>query len=172
MLFLGSCAKSPVARPPQQINNSTGNWSFDINSNHISGNTTECGLTNNGGAIISELYMTGNSGEQETPNHKLEIFIQMPDDSIKLGQYYISDYYFNRIEYDAYQYTDNYKFYIASGGYPKSHMVFNITSWDKTTKKISVTFNGVIEQGGLTGAVGTGTLYNITNGKINGTVIM
>jgi hypothetical protein len=131
----------------------TGGWSFQMNGNEavISGTTTECLMSKTVPDGANQLIMGGILSP-----YSLTVQMEMPSSVPVVGQYTAS--LTNSTVQINYMYAPgSYTFYSSDP------ITFNIVSYDQTTRAVSATFYGSVNDG-------FGNISSVTNGTITGII--
>jgi hypothetical protein len=134
----------------------TGYWSFQMNGNAevINGTTTECLMSQVAPDSPYQLVMGGILSP-----YSLTIQMEMPSNVPAVGQYIsqIPTNNYNQIQIDYMYSQGSYTYYSSDS------ITFNIVTYDQTTRAVSATFYGNVNDG-------FGNISSITNGTITGVV--
>jgi hypothetical protein len=160
-IFLIGCKK-----PGQQSQTTptvSGTFTFSFNGNSVSGYTKFCMLQN------GYLLIAGNSNSDNSanPQSAFYAYIKMTTNDISVGQYTTSDVG-DEVNFSSLNHIINftavYDIYSASNTYSKAKIIFNVISYNSTTKYITCTFSGTLQW------QSNNNLYTVTNGSIYGTI--
>ena len=158
-----SCKKSSTPSNPATIPNSStvyGQFSATLDSaaNPITGGSYHCFIDTFQNAQY--LYLTAGTNDGV---YILSFTVPISSIIPSLGSY--SDWSME-IMYDDNLSQPSYNFYNAQIGYGHSRLIsFDLTSYDQSTEMFSATYSCVLDDG-------NGNLHYITNGTINGKLIL
>lgn len=150
MTLLISCKKNnaTIAIPKPEI---TGTFTFIFDGHSIDGYTKTCALLSN-----NTLFIGGNSNSDNSIESKYVFEAKVPMITISVGQYLAT------VNFKSLYAPSSYSYYATNE--PKYKMVFNIVSYNATTKAISCSFNGALKYDF------DSTINTVTNGTITGVV--
>lgn len=157
IILFASCKKESTPTPVNPTDPvKTGLFSFNFSGIPISGDTYTCELTSD-----NYLSMGGSSAERPLPKTSFTVYLKMPT-VITTGTYYsYTSGTINKIQYNQQIASNSYSEIVANTT-TTGKLTFNILSYNPSTKAISCTFNGTMEN------VSDHTVSTVSNGVING----